>query len=1323
MRPISGWRDPISLATVCLCLSGCLCLAGLLAGASQPAAGSVDAVPATGVRASSGGGLPVTLVPAIARDGLLAATLSGDAITLGGDSRGRGVLVGLPPGTEEIALNSIAILDGEGRALLDPAVVTLGPRMILRGRAVVPLVITDARALRRIAAAGGRVEIRFDAAGAGSALSGAAPQNDGPTGIWAPARQRVAAAGMEGGMDHRGVYLIVTAPELVDALDPLIAWKTRMGYEVHLATTVETGTSREAIRDYIRTAYETWDQPPLYVLLVGDADGALNLVPAWDVSGNVSDHPYACVDGDDFLPDLFVGRFAAKYPSEVELQVAKTIGYESAPDTTGDAGWFTRALLTAGNYNASTPVALSRWVGEELRGIGYTQIDSVYWSDSPDHPWWNGDALIKYFVDRGVGIINYRGWAMGDRGWQPPTYIDDDVRELQNGWRMPVVFSIVCHTGNFGNVDMDCFGEAWMKTGTVAEPQGAVGFIGTGEHWSHSRWNDRLAMGIFEEICHAGEHELGRMLAGSKLRLIEHFPTELRTEDALDDEREECVEYYMHTYNLLGDPSLAMWTARPAEMTLTVIEGPSSGRNFLIVEVTDGSGVPVAAAHVALTRNTDQNTALIGYAPTDASGIARVWFTPAGEDTIHVQVTGTNRYPLSAALAIEAEEHAVTVTAAACTGGGGLLPGASTEVTLTLTNTGTAVLDGATLTITGPGDDPTVVATTSIGALAPGGSGTASDALALQAAADTEDGRRLRYLCTPTIAGIGELTPSEFRLAAGAPRFVCRRVSDGGDEIFDPGETVELVVTLANEGSAAAGALTAELAPVVPGFVALVDSVAGFAEIAPGAEASNDGEPFVIQVGATVPGGTVIPLVLEVSSADGPKTNVACNLVVGPHDPSVPVGPDTYGYYGYDSADFDYPGQAPVYAWVECSPLFGGAGTELEEIYDNKHSQIVGLPFTFTYYGVPYDTIRVSDNGWMSFDTDYWYDIRNWNMPDVWGGASMVAPFWDNLDPGIPGSDGIYAWHDQERHCLVVEWSRLQNWEETTDDYQTFEVLLRDPSHYPTESGDGELIFQYKQIVNDDYTRMYATVGIEDHTEERGLVYSFSNQYATGAAPLSAGLAIKFTTTAPVYEPLATGHFTAHWHPRPGVGPQVEACWALTDQRPLAGLELYRAAESEGLWGAETKVHDGMLAAGCERFVDHPEVAHSGGEAARCRYRLVAVDGYGNRRTVGETYCEPGGPAAALVGLTAGAIAGGRTEIRYELGGASLEELSVYDLTGRMVADLRRGLPPAALSGAASGSLVWEGRDERGRRLPSGVYWLRLRTPQEIRRARILLVH
>ncbi|MCK4304088.1 MAG: hypothetical protein KAY24_07605, partial [Candidatus Eisenbacteria sp.] len=622
-------------------------------------------------------------------------------------------LIVLPCGMEAIAVTGVELPGETGPVNLPIEAVHIGRVMIMRGVSVVPVTL-DLRALCKgtespidsvrilLSSPGGESSSMWDelefypprgrASAMLSALGCPSLNHSAPA---LPSPQRSS-------LSNRGGYLIISTPAFVSELESLVEWKIQAGYDVSLVTTAETGTTREQIWEYVQTAYEEWDNPPLHLLLVGDVDD----VPTWDMCGNVSDHPYACVDGDDFLPDLFVGRFSASTTSEVAVQVAKTVGYESHPDTTAGDDWFSRSLLVAGNSGSSTPVPLSRWFEEELLAAGFTAVDSCYY---PPH-WGGGAEIIRAAIDRGVNLVNYRGWAYGDIGWQPPTFTVDDIPTLSNGWKLPVVFSITCHTGNFGNPEQDCFGEVWLKTGTPEKPRGAVAFVGTGEHWVHSRWNDRLDIGICEAICHHGIRQCGPILAAAKIALIPQFPTEIH----FDESGEESVEFYARVYNLLGDPSLELWTSEPIRLQVHDPVSLSLGQDFVEMRITEADGVtPVTGARLALT----QDGRLAGFGISDEDGWTQLSISLESLDPVLITVTGENLYPWQSALPVLEDTLRLTCVGASVVGGGAVMPGTGLDLSLEVRNTGIDGIRGATATVSGPDGVGVVTRATRFGLL------------------------------------------------------------------------------------------------------------------------------------------------------------------------------------------------------------------------------------------------------------------------------------------------------------------------------------------------------------------------------------------------------------------------------------------------------------------------------------------------------------------------------------------------------------------------------------------------------------------------------
>jgi hypothetical protein len=147
-------------------------------------------------------------------------------------------------------------------------------------------------------------------------------------------------------------------------------------------------------------------------------------------------------------------------------------------------------------------------------------------------------------------------------------------------------------------------------------------------------------------------------------------------------------------------------------------------------------------------------------------------------------------------------------------------------------------------------------------------------------------------------------------------------------------------------------------------------------------------------------------------------------------------------------------------------------------------------------------------------------EIYNWAIPAAGGPPLLIAPFWDDLDPVFTDSSGnVSYWHDGTNHRFIIEYSRIQHVHDpvnpTPGELQTFEVVLYDPQYYSTQTGDGEILFQYMDVTNDDVWHNYTTVGIEDYGHTTGLEYTFANSYPDAAAPLANGRAIKFTTDPP----------------------------------------------------------------------------------------------------------------------------------------------------------------------------------------------------------------
>ena len=116
----------------------------------------------------------------------------------------------------------------------------------------------------------------------------------------------------------------------------------------------------EAISDFLKHAFENWQPPaPTYAVLVGDGtfdpknhldQGNVNhvtpylaAVDPW-MNETAADNRYVSISGDDFWPDIVLGRLPVNSLADAQVVVGKTIAYEQ---TQGGAAWNQHLVFVA----------------------------------------------------------------------------------------------------------------------------------------------------------------------------------------------------------------------------------------------------------------------------------------------------------------------------------------------------------------------------------------------------------------------------------------------------------------------------------------------------------------------------------------------------------------------------------------------------------------------------------------------------------------------------------------------------------------------------------------------------------------------------------------------------------------------------------------------------------------------------------------------------------------------------------------------------------------------------------------------------------------
>ena len=325
----------------------------------------------------------------------------------------------------------------------------------------------------------------------------------------------------------RGDYLIVLGKAELETYltneslgGDFIKFKQSQGFNVIIISYDNLGfTQPENLRDYIHQTY--LDGMLEYVLLVGDVNGTYAIPPFAILSYNeqetdVTDYPYTFIDmneNDDIEewknPKFIIGRWPIRDIAELLTMKTKSIQYitySKLIDSGDDLSFYNDAMLVAGNYKTDdgaevspnqwpvTPVWTSLWLYDELKDYGYAQIDTAFFHQN-NYQTATNNPIIKSSWDDGLGVINYRGW--GDAtGWHKPSFHLQEATSLSNQWRLPVVMSFVCNTGDFGNDYYDpagfnkCFGELLVTSGSLITPKGAVAMVGPSDLDTDTRFNN-----------------------------------------------------------------------------------------------------------------------------------------------------------------------------------------------------------------------------------------------------------------------------------------------------------------------------------------------------------------------------------------------------------------------------------------------------------------------------------------------------------------------------------------------------------------------------------------------------------------------------------------------------------------------------------------------------------------------------------------------------------------------------------------------------------------------------------------------------------------
>jgi len=908
----------------------------------------------------------------------------------------------------------------------------------------------------------------------------------------------------------RGGYMIICKASLVDSLKALALWKHQKGYSARIVPTTEIAPSgsptNTQIFNFIKSAYETWQDPPEYVMLVGDMDGPL-VVPNYPYNSYPSDHKYSCVAGTDFLSDIFVSRLSVDYMSELRVAVSKIFKYEKTPLMRDPEHWIRG--FACGYTMFVTARFTTLWVRELALRKGFAQVDTVFGSSH--------DARVATIMNSGPGYIWYRGEG-GTNGWWGVDYSISDLNAMPNHQRLGVCSPLTCGLGDFSA--NECFGETWIRMGLNPDSlKGGPAFYGVTDHFTHTKWNNPIMIGYFFGMFEQDLYHFGQAAIAGKLQDYRTFPRNLST-----------VQQYFNTYNMQGDPELELRMKIPILLRVTHADTIDFGLNHIEVNVLDTANNPVENAYVTLIKMNGDTEEVYSIGKTDSNGNLELSFNALTPGTMTLTVSGRDLYPYQGNVVLVNSEIAVGYDSMSVdddmigysigNGDGIINPDETIELYIDLKNYGNeTAANNVVTTLTSLDRSVAEVfdGNRSYGNLAPGARQLNENPFIIRISPNAQDGDLVRLKLDVTDQNHDSWF-SVLETPVRAAKFSISRIAiQDENNRLDPGDTAYIVLTIKNIGHTDATGITAAITSD-DDYLTILDGNAVFGDIVIGDSSTNTTDTIAVAVDPGIIPGSRIYFSLNTTTTIGANSSVpfsvAVDSVVTTTDPT---GPDDYGYYIYDKTDTEYD-LHPTYEWVELVPGLGGQGTRLNFGSADDKSLLVNLPFDFVYYGVPYRPIIICSNGFISPDTDrmdqggnYWAEFFNWPMPDPGNCRGQISPLWDDLAITSSGNYGVFTWYDTANHRYIIEWAHATN--RNTSAVETFEIIIYDPIYYPTITGDAEMVFQYNAFLNNDTEENYATIGIESWDQLTGLQYTHDSYYTAGSATItSSNFAIKVTT-------------------------------------------------------------------------------------------------------------------------------------------------------------------------------------------------------------------
>jgi hypothetical protein len=482
--------------------------------------------------------------------------------------------------------------------------------------------------------------------------------------------------------DWRCDMAVITSSALASSFQPFVDWKTKRGYKTIIIKTESIYAAypgrdnQEKVRNCV---IDYWGNHGLKWLLVGGDDQIVPVRLARQVvEGNVGDIAtdmyYADLqyswdsnhnnlfgemgDSMDLFYDIFVGRWPADNASDVAMFFAKDTMYEKHPDTL-----YIKKMLF-GSTMLFSPFH-GRVINHIIADLFPTGWQFNHLEDPPSGQY--ASAMNQgYQLAHVAAHGNQTTFSVMDASEAPG---------LTNGFRkLNFVNSIACESGWFDGTE--CLAEALVKAaggGCIATMLNSRYGFGYPPGFGPSEMLDEQ---FYIHFIGKSATQFGSLCASSK----DYFQSLVMGQ--------EVWRWCVYELNLLGDPTLMLWSERPKNLNVTHAASLPTGPQVFRAVARDGS-TPIPGALVCAMKGNE--TYARGW--TNAQGWIDLLINPLTTGNLSISVSAQDFYPYEALATVTGSSNLPVLVFSSLRiddsdGNGRLDPGETADLYVSLTNAG-----------------------------------------------------------------------------------------------------------------------------------------------------------------------------------------------------------------------------------------------------------------------------------------------------------------------------------------------------------------------------------------------------------------------------------------------------------------------------------------------------------------------------------------------------------------------------------------------------------------------------------------------------------